>query len=809
MNLFRQAHPAIAGNCRSKFEHLALLFALLITLLVTGCSLGEPDDDDDGIFGTGATLRGTFNETELASNNTVNVRSSDGQRASLQYSANGEYSIDQLPGIGPWLLRVELNQDRSLFGIAYDNGTRNINTFSDVSLRRWFALEGMDVDQVFNAPGQIDRLPSSIEYDASVTSIFVLIDLVTASYDVSGDDVISTRYVTNDTGIDAFLRRNSVILEDGLITFQVTDPDTEIQSETATPVDISANLSDSNSPPTMPGSIRAVASENDEIILAWEPSVDDVAVIGYVVVRDETLLGTTPFPQFIDSNVEGDISYRYVIVAIDGAGNSSDPSAPVVGSLNPEVDTVAPPAPTQLSQISASNTVVRLAWNASPAPDVATYRVFRSELTTASVPIQNVATNRSTDTNIRLDETYCYQVTAIDGSNNESERSNEFCTSADGGVSMETPVIVPTPGDAEIVGDWTVVDADSLNCSSTLTNSDLTVGRLEISNACYTVPETLEIGAGTTLQLGQGAVLRFSSDASLVVSNGSLTALGTRANPVIFTGFEDSPGSWGGIVFSSNSTDNTLDGAVVQYGGGGDAAAAIETGFDGARLRILNTLIRRNGRLALSLNSALTRIDAFTGNRLQENEDVGRVVATAASALSGNNEFIDNTVNELTINFRVIDNADVVIPGLDIVISWGGIELTSGSVEIEPGANIEMVGASLISVNGEFNAVGTADAPIALRARSQSSGSWDGLLLFGSGDKNIEHVNIIGAGLAGDTGAIDIDCNQGVPFDVNISNTFISGSDGWGIFAEGSACTVNIDSSVTFSNIALGNINVP
>ena len=787
-----------------------LLAVLMLTLSTVGCTSAEPDDDDDGIFGTGVMLRGTVNENKLATTNTVNIRSIDGQRDTIPFSANGDYSTTNLAGTGPWLLRVELNQERTLFGIAYGDGARNINSFSDISLRRWFALQGLDPDQEFDSSASLQRLPSETEYGASVTSIFVLIDLVLSSYDVSSNDVISSQYASNDRGVDAFLNRNSVVLENGLITFQLTDPVTQVRSETATPLELSNNLLESGTPPTIPGSIRAVATVDDEIFLAWEPSVDDVAVIGYVVVRDETLLGTTPYPQFLDTNVNDNASHDYVIVAIDGAGNSSDPSLTATMSLNPVPDIVAPPAPTQLSQLSASNTAIRVSWINSIASDIAKYRVYRSELATSLTPLHDVSINRSTDTNVRLDETYCYRVSAIDGSGNESELSDEICSSIDGAVATGNDVEAnPNAAGAETVGDWIIADIDSLDCSALLTQADITFGRLAISNACYTVPETLVIGTGSTLQLGQGAILRFSRDAGLEIAGGTLTAIGTKQNPVIMTGFDEAPGSWAGVEFRSNSTGNTLDGVVVQYGGGGEVLAAVSGRLDGVRFRMLNTLLRRN-TVAHSFNSAETKIDAFTGNRIQENEEVGQVIATAVSSMLGNTEYINNTVNLLSITDREFNRKDIVIPKLNIPISWGGIELNNGSISIEPGADIRMVAASEIVVRGEFTAVGTEDAPINITGRNQVAGSWKGLSLSGAGRKTFQNVVIENGGESGETsGAIEIDCTQGQSFTVDIDNTELSGSESWGIFAEGRSCTYNIGANVSIFDTALGGISVP
>src|SRR5699024_8501443 len=83
--------------------------------------------------------------------------------------------------------------------------------------------------------------------------------------------------------------------------------------------------------------------------LSWEPSVDNVAVTGYVIHRSadalfepgpETEIGTSPEPTVIDAVGAGLWSYR--ITAVDAAGNESEPSEP----LSIEVpDTVPPTQP--------------------------------------------------------------------------------------------------------------------------------------------------------------------------------------------------------------------------------------------------------------------------------------------------------------------------------------------------------------------------------------------------------------------------------------------------------------------------------
>jgi hypothetical protein len=85
-------------------------------------------------------------------------------------------------------------------------------------------------------------------------------------------------------------------------------------------------------PPPPPQSLAAVAIEG-AIRLIWEPS-DSADLAGYLVLRarlpDDTLTPTTPEPTtgttFEDKGVREGVTYAYVVVAVDKAGNRSEPS---------------------------------------------------------------------------------------------------------------------------------------------------------------------------------------------------------------------------------------------------------------------------------------------------------------------------------------------------------------------------------------------------------------------------------------------------------------------------------------------------
>lgn len=85
-----------------------------------------------------------------------------------------------------------------------------------------------------------------------------------------------------------------------------------------------------------------------------------------------------------------------------------------------------------------------------------------------------------------------------------------------------------------------------------------------------------EYNVTADLILEAGVSLTFNSGSQLLIGNtGSLKAVGTEAEPILFTGFEKIPGYLKGIEFNrSNSINNQLDYVTVEYAGLGDALSS-------------------------------------------------------------------------------------------------------------------------------------------------------------------------------------------------------------------------------------------
>lgn len=111
---------------------------------------------------------------------------------------------------------------------------------------------------------------------------------------------------------------------------------------------------------------------------------------------------------------------------------------------------------------------------------------------------------------------------------------------------------------------------------------------------------TAAILDGSTLTLRAGDEVYFYNDALLAVdTNASLVAVGTAEQPVLFSSLRHDgwysflPGQWQCMWFTSGSTGNRLDHAVVENGTGGLRV------YPNASLTVTNTVIRNMSDAAL------------------------------------------------------------------------------------------------------------------------------------------------------------------------------------------------------------------
>jgi uncharacterized protein YkwD/chitodextrinase len=107
---------------------------------------------------------------------------------------------------------------------------------------------------------------------------------------------------------------------------------------------VTVNPPPDTQPPTAPTLVSVLARSPNEVDLSWSASTDNVAVAGYQIVRNGSVLASVAgnVLSYADTNVSPNTLYTYVINAYDAAGNHSSPSNALQVTTPPSISISAP-----------------------------------------------------------------------------------------------------------------------------------------------------------------------------------------------------------------------------------------------------------------------------------------------------------------------------------------------------------------------------------------------------------------------------------------------------------------------------------
>ncbi len=356
-------------------------------------------------------------------------------------------------------------------------------------------------------------------------------------------------------------------------------------------------------------------------------------------------------------------------------------------------------------------------------------------------------------------------------------RGNTFLNNRDAAVSMDLA------SDPALLGNTfanngingLAVDAGTLAADATWDDSD----------TVYVLSGRITVAAGKTLTLAAGQVVKGNTGIPVLgfttgdlLVNGTLRALGTAAQPVVFTaGADDSAGGdtnndgaadtglfWSGILFSSTSTGNVLDHVDVRRGGADRQDTELDgTGLflDRAPLTLTNSVVRSHQGTGLRIVQSNPTV---TDTTIQNNTIAIRMDLSSRPTFLGvipanNSEWngavldpgtlpADTTWDNTGVVYRISE--DVTVPaGVTLTLAPGQVV----KVEREPGS-------VAFTVAGRLVAAGTAEAPVIFSrtdddtAGGDSNGNvsatmWSGLRFAGAGTGLLDHVEVRGAGRFG------------------------------------------------------------
>jgi chitodextrinase len=170
------------------------------------------------------------------------------------------------------------------------------------------------------------------------------------------------------------------------------------------------------------GSVVAVSPT--QLQISWTAATDNIGVAGYSVTRDFKGLPDVGSNTFIDSGLQPDTEYCYIVTAFDKAGNRGEDSAAFCGRT-PVKDTHGPDAPNGVTATALSTTSVQIQWtpggNSSDVQDYVIYLSGKQVGHTSNGALSTIITK------LRPNTQYCFTVAGVDKSGNVGAQSAQVC----------------------------------------------------------------------------------------------------------------------------------------------------------------------------------------------------------------------------------------------------------------------------------------------------------------------------------------------------------------------------------------------
>ncbi len=253
-----------------------------------------------------------------------------------------------------------------------------------------------------------------------------------------------------------------------------------------------------------------------------------------------------------------------------------------------------------------------------------------------------------------------------------------------------------------------------------------------------TVPFELQtrMYVDAALTLEPGVLVSSLAGVSLNVRNeGSLTALGTVSQPIVFTSKVAAPGSWKGISIATLSTANRFDHVVFENGGsdawsGFSESRAMVYLLAGSRAVITNSMFRGSSFYGFWV-PAEGDITGFNGNTFTQNVRTMIVHPNRVGDIAANNSFSQNTENSVRVTFGNNDAVTTAQRWRKIGSPFKVMDRTTikAALVIDAGAELEFAqNASLVvSDEGSLRADGTVSDPVIFRGVEDLASFWKGI----------------------------------------------------------------------------------
>jgi hypothetical protein len=165
-----------------------------------------------------SAVAGTAAEGAAIQGGVVSLRDADGQIAAGSSDMAGRFHIPVAGLTAPYLLMVQDGEGRVLYGLALTAGNANIDPYTDLLVREWYALHGADPAAAFAQAAPLPALDGVRRLDRALTSLLrgALLD---AGLDADHFSLLQSAFAADHQGFDRILDLSRVDAGSGHIEF--------------------------------------------------------------------------------------------------------------------------------------------------------------------------------------------------------------------------------------------------------------------------------------------------------------------------------------------------------------------------------------------------------------------------------------------------------------------------------------------------------------------------------------------------------------------------------------------------------------
>lgn len=299
------------------------------------------------------------------------------------------------------------------------------------------------------------------------------------------------------------------------------------------------------------------------------------------------------------------------------------------------------------------------------------------------------------------------------------------------------------------------------------------------------------VGVDGSVTISKSNTFEFAENTGMNVAGGLRVSGESGERRVRFTGTKQEPGWWSGMAFvSSDSSENVLEYATIEYAGAENGANLVATTCCGqhTRLSVRHTILRHSEGYGLRADSR-SAFEAFAGNDVSDNaQGAARVDASVVGDFAASNSFSGNAIDNIRVDGTVPEEATWQSFEVPYFIEGRTTVPADVTLTIRPGAEFVFAKDTGMIIGGALTAEGESNDKIRFRGDKPQKGYWTALTFENtdSDSNKLDHVVISDAG-GNDDGNLVLKTCCGRSTAVTIDNTELSNGESAGIYADRNA----------------------